>query len=82
MRTIRLSKGNYGLRSDIVGGGRPSFSIPEVSRKQAEEYIRYVHSKGIKFNYLFIKDERVLPLKIAARGLDTNKRRREQCTKR
>lgn len=41
------------LRSDIVGGGRASFSIPKVTQKQAEEYIRYVHSKGIKFNYLF-----------------------------
>jgi collagenase-like PrtC family protease len=41
------------LRSDIVGGGRASFSIPTVTRKQAEEYIRYIHSKGIKFHYLF-----------------------------
>jgi collagenase-like PrtC family protease len=41
------------LSSDIIGGGRASFNIPKVSRKQAEEYIRYVHSKGIKFDYLF-----------------------------
>lgn len=41
------------LRNDVVGGGRASFSIPEVSRRQAIEYIRYVHSKGLEFNYLF-----------------------------
>ena len=41
------------LQTDIIGGGRSSFTLPEISRQQAEEYIRYVHSKGIKFNYLF-----------------------------
>jgi len=41
------------LGTDKVGGGRASFVLPKLSRKRAEEYIKYTHSKGIKFIYLY-----------------------------
>ncbi len=41
------------LSTDTTGGGRAASVIPKVSRKKAEEHIRYAHSKGIKFTYLY-----------------------------
>jgi collagenase-like PrtC family protease len=40
------------LNSSIVGSGRASFALPEVSMEQARLHIRKAHSLGIKFNYL------------------------------
>ena len=40
------------LNSSIVGSGRPSFALPEVSMEDAKLHIRKAHSIGIKFNYL------------------------------
>ena len=43
----------YGkLQEDFVGGGRPSFMLPYVSRKKAGEHIALVKSLGLNFNYL------------------------------
>lgn len=43
----------YGaLRYDPVGGGRPAFLLPPVSRKQAERHIRAVRDRGMAFCYL------------------------------
>jgi len=43
----------YGkLDSDIIGGGRPSYILPKVSKKQIQEHIRCCHKEGIRFNYL------------------------------
>ncbi len=43
----------YGkLERDPVGGGRPSFMLPYISKTQAKEYISTVHKAGLKFNYL------------------------------
>jgi collagenase-like PrtC family protease len=41
------------LGTDTTGGGRSAFVIPKLTRKKAEEYIKYTQSKGIKFNYLY-----------------------------
>lgn len=43
----------YGkLQEDFVGGGRPAFMLPFVSRSKVQEYIAAVNSMGINFNYL------------------------------
>jgi len=43
----------YGkLTTDYVGGGRPSFYLPEVGRKEVESFVKKTHEKGIEFNYL------------------------------
>lgn len=43
----------YGkLTTDYFGGGRPSFYLPEVNKKQLTEYINKTHKHGIAFNYL------------------------------
>jgi len=43
----------YGkLASDVIGGVRPAFLLPQISRQEAEKHIRYAHRKGIRFNYL------------------------------
>jgi collagenase-like PrtC family protease len=43
----------YGkLSHDVIGGVRPAFLLPQISRAQAEAHIRYVREKGIRFNYL------------------------------
>ena len=43
----------YGkLNSDMFGGGRPSFYLPEVDRSRLERYVRNTHARGIQFNYL------------------------------
>jgi len=40
------------LNSSIVGSGRASFALPDVSMEDAKAHIRKAHSIGIKFNYL------------------------------
>ena len=43
----------YGkLNNDIIGGGRASAILPQVSLKKAERHILSAHQKGLKFNYL------------------------------
>ena len=43
----------YGkLTSDVLGGGRPSFYLPEVDRPRLERYVAATHAAGIEFNYL------------------------------
>lgn len=43
----------YGkLESDFIGGGKHSFQLPDVSKKQIEKYIRNIHKFGLEFNYL------------------------------
>lgn len=40
------------LRDDMVGGGRASMLLPEISLKQLEDYVKLCHENGVKFNYL------------------------------
>ena len=40
------------LSSDFVGGGRPTFYLPPISRSRFEQHIRLARSLGIGFNYL------------------------------
>ena len=50
----KIVKSIYGkLASDIVGGGRPSFTLPKISQKELKTHIDTAHNNGIKFNYLF-----------------------------
>jgi len=43
----------YGkLPFDVIGGVRPAFLLPQVSRKEVEAHVRYARQKGIRVNYL------------------------------
>ena len=43
----------YGVTShSIVGGGRPSIIIPEISEEAISEYIKKVHQNKMEFSYL------------------------------
>jgi collagenase-like PrtC family protease len=43
----------YGkLADDVIGGVRPSFLLPRVTREEVERYVRITHEAGIRFNYL------------------------------
>ena len=43
----------YGkLSADAVGGGRASFMLPRVGRRQVEAHVAVVRRAGIRFNYL------------------------------
>lgn len=43
----------YGkLPSDVIGGVRPAFLLPQINREEAAEHIKKAHEKGIRFNYL------------------------------
>ena len=43
----------YGkLREDIVGGGRPSHLLPEVSRAEVAQQVKLIHQQGAEFNYV------------------------------
>jgi len=43
----------YGkLPFDVIGGVRPAFLLPQISREQAREHVMHVHKAGIRFNYL------------------------------
>ncbi len=43
----------YGkLTSDFFGGGRPSFYLPKIGRKELEDFVKKTHEHGIEFNYL------------------------------
>jgi collagenase-like PrtC family protease len=37
---------------DIIGGGRPSFMLPVVSKTGFVRHIKEIHKRGISFNYL------------------------------
>ena len=43
----------YGkLSSDFLGGGRPSYCVPQVSSRDAIAHIRKIKNAGFRFNYL------------------------------
>jgi collagenase-like PrtC family protease len=43
----------YGkLADDVVGGVRPSFLLPQVSREDIAAHVKAIHAEGIKFTYL------------------------------
>lgn len=43
----------YGkLTSDFIGGGRPSYGIPQISKSLAAHHIKETHRAGLRFNYL------------------------------
>ncbi len=43
----------YGkLPSDVIGGVRPAFLLPQINRNEAQDHVRYAHEKGIRVNYL------------------------------
>lgn len=43
----------YGkLTSDFIGGGRASYMLPSVSRRQVRRHIEQAHKNGLGFNYL------------------------------
>ncbi len=43
----------YGkLSTDVIGGGRPSFLIPSISRKRFARHVALIHKEGIAYNYL------------------------------
>ena len=43
----------YGkLAADFVGGGRPSFMLPHISKRHLEKHVEKIHKNGLKFNYL------------------------------
>lgn len=43
----------YGtLADDFLGGGRPLLMLPKVSRAYFKQYIKEVHKRGMRFNYL------------------------------
>lgn len=43
----------YGkLATDAIGGGRPAYILPNVSRKRAAAHIGKLHDAGIRFNYI------------------------------
>lgn len=43
----------YGKQNiEFIGGGRPAFSMPSVSKKKIGEFVKEAHSRNLKFNYL------------------------------
>ncbi len=40
------------LPFDIVGGARPGFVLPQIGRKDVENYIKACHDRGLEFSYL------------------------------
>lgn len=40
------------VTADTFGGGRPSFYLPEIGRRDIESYVKLCHDNGIEFNYL------------------------------
>ncbi len=43
----------YGqMGNDVIGGGRASAIVPQVSQKKAQRHIRLAYEKGFSFNYL------------------------------
>ena len=40
------------LPFDIVGGARPGFVLPHVSRNDITKYIQACHQRGLEFSYL------------------------------
>ncbi len=43
----------YGkLNKDLTGGGRSSYTLPVITRRELRERVKEAHSNGIEFNYL------------------------------
>jgi collagenase-like PrtC family protease len=40
------------LESDFFGGGRASFSLPSITKSNAQRHVECVHENGLEFNYL------------------------------
>lgn len=40
------------LRKDVVGGGRSSMTLPQLSFRELEDYISLCHKNNLQFNYL------------------------------
>ncbi len=40
------------MHEDSIGGGRPSYLLPKVSRERLAEYVKLAHHNGIKFTYV------------------------------
>lgn len=40
------------LKTDMTGGGRAAFLLPEISMEQLKNYVKKCHDAGIEFNYL------------------------------
>lgn len=50
---LNVVRNLYGkLKEDVIGGGRPNFALPDVSRKDLEKHISLAHQNKISFNYL------------------------------
>ena len=42
----------YGkLPKDIIGGGRPFYTLPQITRADLRNYIKALHANGLLFNY-------------------------------
>ncbi len=43
----------YGkMKIDFIGGGRPPFTMKDVSRRKVESFVHQAHRRNVKFNYL------------------------------
>ena len=43
----------YGkLNVGLIGGGRPSLTLPSVKKEKVKEFVEEAHKRGLKFNYL------------------------------
>ncbi len=40
------------VTADAMGGGRPSFYLPQADKARVEHFVRRAHAMGIEFNYL------------------------------
>jgi len=57
------------LKEDIIGGGRSSVTLPEVSKEELQTIVNKCNQLGIKFNYL------MNPLCIANKDLNSDSHR-------
>jgi collagenase-like PrtC family protease len=51
-KTLGIKEAYGKMAIDVIGGGRPAYILPNVSKNEVTKHIALLHDAGIRFNYI------------------------------